>query len=201
MLILFSTFSFLIQCSFAGKEDTVDQLKVAYGNIDLTHVYNKAEVKTLDGKIPKGLNGTLIRQGCGVFGNNFDPLVEGQLDRIEHVFDCIELAQSFHFIDGQVSFSSRFYDTNKNDYFLNVHDQDMTKSSVFYGTVYANFSGKAIEDYYSWISENEDTTKLKNDYVFHVSWWLIGQCSCTNLCNWQHWENAICYYNTGLPDL
>ena len=23
-----------------------------------------------------------------------------------------------------------------------------------------------------------------------------SQCTCTNLGNWQHWENVICYYNT-----
>ena len=22
--------------------------------------------------------------------------------------------------------------------------------------------------------------------------------NCTNLCNWQHWETVICYYNTGI---
>ena len=86
MLLVLSVALFLIQSTIAGKGDTIEQLKVGYGNIDLNHVHDKAEVKTLDGEVPKGLNGTLIRQGCGVFGNSFDPLVEDQLDRINHVF-------------------------------------------------------------------------------------------------------------------
>ena len=180
MLLILSVALGLIQSTIAGKGDTIEQLKVGYGNIDLNHVHDKAEVVTLYGQVPKGLNGTLIRQGCGVFGNSFDPLVEDQLDRINHVFDCIELAQSFHFHDGQVSFTSRFYDTNRNDYFLNVHNQDMTNSSVFFGTVYANFSIDAIQDYNQWKSENEDATKLRNDHVYHVSWWLIGQDVLSN---------------------
>ena len=180
MLILFSAFSLLIKCVLAGKGDTIEQLKVAYGNIDLTNAYDKAEVKTIDGEVPKGLNGTLVRQGCGVFGNSFGPLIEDKIDRIAHVFDCIELAQSFHFHDGQVFFTSRFYDTNKNNYFLMEHEQDMAKSSVFFPTIYANYSSEAVQDYYGWLSDNENATNLKNNDVPHVSWWVIGQDVLSN---------------------
>ena len=173
MLVFFSVFSFLLKCALAGKGDTIDQLKVSYGNIDLTHAFDKVNVKTIDGEVPKGLNGTLIRHGCGVFGNTFGAETE-DLDRVNHLFDCIELAQSFHFYEGQAFFSSRYYDTNRNDYFLNVHDQDMTKSSVFYGTVFANSSADARDDFNKWRSDNANTTSLKNNDVPHVSWWLIG---------------------------
>ena len=173
MLVVFTVLSFLLKCAWAGKGDTIEQLKVSYGNIDLTHSYNNANVKTIDGEVPKGLNGTLIRHGCGVFGNTFGGESEG-LDRVNHLFDCMELAQSFHFYEGQAYFTSRYYDTNKNDYFLNVHDQDMTKSSVFYGTVYANYSGEAIGKFDNWRSENDNKTNVRNNDVPHVSWWLIG---------------------------
>ena len=173
MLVIISVLSFLLKYALAGKGDTIEQLKVSYGNIDLTHSYNNANVKTIDGEVPEGLNGTLIRHGCGVFGNTFGEETEG-LDRVNHLFDCMELAQSFHFYEGQAFFTSHYYDTNRNDYFLNVHDQDMTKSSVFYGTVYANSSGDARDDFSKWRSDNKNTTKLKNNEVPHVSWWLIG---------------------------
>ena len=173
MLVYFCTFSILIQCALAGPGDTIEQLKVSYGNIDLNHFYDKVEVKTLDGQVPKGLNGTLIRHGCGVFGNTFGEETE-KLDRVTHLFDCMELAQSFHFYEGQAFFTSHYYDANKNDYFLKVHDQDMTKSSVFYGTVYANYSEEAIQEFRNWKSENKNTTQLKRDDVPHVSWWVIG---------------------------
>ena len=105
MLVYFCTFSILIHCALAGPGDTIEQLKVSYGNIDLNHFHDKVEVKTLDGQVPKGLNGTLIRHGCGVFGNTFGEEME-KLDRVTHLFDCMELAQSFHFYEGQAFFTS-----------------------------------------------------------------------------------------------
>ena len=55
-----------------------------------------------------------------------------------------------------------------------------SKSSVFFPTIYANYSSEAVQDYYGWLSDNENATNLKNNDVPHVSWWVIGQDVLSN---------------------
>ena len=164
MIYLIGIFLLFVENTFAGNGDTLEHLKVSFGNIDMNHHFDKAEVETLFGKVPEGLEGTLVRQGCGVFGNSFGGQTDN-LDRVTHLFDCIELAQSFHFHDEKAFFTSRFYDTNKNDYFKYMN-QSMEKSSVYYWTVYSNYSEEAISQYNAYRSENEETVKVIH---FHQS--------------------------------
>ena len=131
----------------AGKGDTLEDLKVGYSNLDFTHSYVQVPVEVTHGEVPKGLEGTFVRHGCGAFGNvveneTSDPLI---LDRIDHLFDCIEIDQSFHFHDGKAYFSSRFYDININDIFRDKYQQDMKKSSVFTGTIFSRMNDTAID--------------------------------------------------------
>ena len=120
--------------------------------------------------MPKGLKGTLIRHACGVFGNTFGEETE-KLDKVTHLFDYMELAQSFHFYEGQAFFTSHYYDANNNYYFLKVPDQDMTKSSVFMAQFMPIIQRKPFRNF----KQNKNTTQLKRDDVPHVSEWVIGQ--------------------------
>ena len=111
LFLLFSKISLI----FAGTGDTISHLEMAYGNLDLDNPLDKVNVQVLFGNVPKALEGTFIRHGCGVFGHSTQYQVPNKIDRIDHIFDCIEIAQAFHFHDGQVTFTSKFYDTIKND--------------------------------------------------------------------------------------
>ena len=100
----------------AGEHDTISQLAVAFGNIDMTDSFEKVPVDVEMGTVPLDLEGTLIRHGCGVFGyaTSYDN-EDLRLNRIQHIFDCIEMAQAYSFADGRAIFTSKFYDTAKND--------------------------------------------------------------------------------------
>lgn len=97
-----------------GPDDTIEQLEVVYGNLDLNHSFYQHPVKVLYGEVPSMLEGSFARHGCGALGRSIRPELDF-LDRIDHIFDCINLDQSFSFAGGQAFFSSRFYDTLKND--------------------------------------------------------------------------------------
>ena len=111
-------FVILLTCAsnivLAGDNDTLSQLEAGYGNIDMNNVYDKEPVEVVHGVVPKEIEGTLARHGCGVFGHATG-YETSRLDRIQHVFDCINIAQAFSFVDGQAFFTSKFYDTAKND--------------------------------------------------------------------------------------
>ena len=87
----------------------------------------------------------MARHGCGVFGNtaaDFDPSF---VDRVDHLFDCIEIDQTFSFYDGQAYFSSRYYDSNIAYIFREMYDQDMTKSSFYYGSILSRMNDSQID--------------------------------------------------------
>ena len=65
----------------------------------------------------------MARHGCGVFGNTAAPFDNDTIDRIDHLFDCIEIDQTFSFYDGQAYFSSRYYDSNIAHVFRDIYDQ------------------------------------------------------------------------------
>ena len=106
------------QQAYGGSGDTRSQLEAAYGNIDMNNPLDKVSVEVIYGNVPAAIEGTFIRHGCGAFGHVTkaeNPDESTPVDRITHIFDCIEIAQAFHFSDGETSFSSKFYDTIKND--------------------------------------------------------------------------------------
>ena len=107
----------------AGPGDTVDDLKIALGNLNLNHSFLYAPVETVEGNVPQSLEGTLARHGCGVFGNSAEKFDNSFVDRIDHLFDCIEIDQTFSFYDGKAYFSSRFYDSNIARIFRDIYDQ------------------------------------------------------------------------------
>ena len=109
-ILLISIFIIFVQ---AGKDDTIEDLKVGLGNIDMNHEWLQEPVEITHGKVPDDLEGTFVRHGCGAFGNVAeDEPNPWMLDRIDHLFDCIEIDQSFSFHNGLAYFNSRFYDTN-----------------------------------------------------------------------------------------
>ena len=65
----------------------------------------------------------MARHGCGVFGNTAAPFDNDTIDRIDHLFDCIEIDQTFSFYDGQAYFSSKYYDSNIAHVFRDIYDQ------------------------------------------------------------------------------
>ena len=52
------------------------------------------------------------------------------LNACDHVFDCIEMGQGYHFHQGQVTFTSRFYDTNHVEIWKNS-GENMNHTSVW----------------------------------------------------------------------
>ena len=159
-------FNFILPLILAGKNDTVDEFKVALGNLDLDHSFLNSPVHVTHGQVPLDLEGSFARHGCGVLGiyniskslNNFscygiilhffphtktllgntlDEEDEDVLDRVDHLFDCIEIDQSFSFHKGEAYFNSRFYDTNIAHIFRDIFDQDMSQSSVYFYTIFS----------------------------------------------------------------
>jgi carotenoid cleavage dioxygenase-like enzyme len=115
MLALTYLFLILVTGTQAGPDDTISQLEVGYGNLDMNNVYHQEPVETVDGRVPNWLSGSLIRHGCGAYGRSTRPVINGTLDRVTHIFDCIEIGETFSFLNGQAFYTSKFYDTNKND--------------------------------------------------------------------------------------
>ena len=72
-----------------------------------------------------------------ILGNALDEEDEEVLDRVDHLFDCIEIDQSFSFHLGEAYFNSRFYDTNIVHIFKDIYDQDMSQSSVYFFTIFS----------------------------------------------------------------
>ena len=50
--------------------------------------------------------GTFIRHSCGAFGETGSHA--SIINRINHLFDCIEMASSFQFTDGTTTFYNRY---------------------------------------------------------------------------------------------
>ena len=124
-------------------------------------------VTTVSGSVPDWLSGTLVRHACGVLGetDHPDPVM---INRVTHLFDCVEMGQSYSFINGQVTFTSQFYDTNTVDVWLK-YEENMNQSSVFWGTVYAKRNLTAMA------AENDNLHgNGKYQSIPAVSWWQVG---------------------------
>ena len=61
-------FNFILPLILAGKNDTVEEFKVALGNLDLHHSFLNSPVQVTYGQVPLDLEGSFARHGCGVLG-------------------------------------------------------------------------------------------------------------------------------------
>ena len=87
---------FLLPSALCGPNDTLDQLVAALTNVRVEDQVVGAPVTTNTGELPAWLSGTLVRHACGVFGEMENPSSEF-VNRVTHIFDCIEMGQSYHF--------------------------------------------------------------------------------------------------------
>ena len=61
-------FNFILPLILAGKNDTVEEFKVALSNLDLDHSFLNSPVQVTYGQVPLDLEGSFARHGCGVLG-------------------------------------------------------------------------------------------------------------------------------------
>ena len=86
----------LIPLTLCGPNDRLDQLVAAVSNVRVEDQALHEPVTTDMGEVPAWLSGTLVRHACGVFGEMENPSEEF-VNRVTHIFDCIEMGQSYHF--------------------------------------------------------------------------------------------------------
>ena len=115
-----------------------------YSQLKCTCQVLGAPVETVAGSVPSWLSGTLVRHACGVLGETQHSTAPEFLNRVGHLFDCIEMGQAYHFHQGEVTFSSQFYDTTMVEVWLK-YDQNMNQSSVFWGTIYGERNRTAMD--------------------------------------------------------
>ena len=150
-----------------GPGDSLDQLVNTLTNVKWEEQSLHSPVTRVEGELPAWLSGSLIRHACGAFGETKHPSEE-MLNRVTHLFDCIEMGQSYHFHRGEVTFSNQFYNTNNVDIWRS-YDEDMNQSSVWWGTVYAERNLTAL------MKENENSHRPgKHSAIPAVAWWQIG---------------------------
>ena len=61
-------FNFILPLILAGKNDTIEEFKVALGNLDMNHLFLNSPVQVTHGQVPYDLEGSFARHGCGVLG-------------------------------------------------------------------------------------------------------------------------------------
>jgi len=151
---------------FCGPGDTVDQLRVAFTTVPFADQVFRAPVNIEEGAAPDWLSGSLARHACGVYGETGTE--SDMLNRVTHIFDCIEMGQGYSFHSGEVTFTSQFYDTNMVDIWRS-YEENMNQSSVWWGTVFAKQNRTAMD------REHDNMGKPgKPNVVPAVSWWLVG---------------------------
>jgi len=156
----------LLPFVLGGPNDTVDQLRVAFTAVPYADQVIAAEVTIEEGEVPDWISGSLARHACGVYGETGTE--SAMLNRVTHIFDCIEMGQSYSFHKGSVTFTSQFYDTNMVDIWLS-YEENMNQSSVWWGTVFAQQNRTAME------KEHDNMNKPgKTGVVPAVSWWKAG---------------------------
>ena len=79
-----------------GPNDSLEQLVAAVSNVRVEDQALHEAVTRERGEVPAWLSGTLVRHACGVFGEMENPSSEF-VNRVTHIFDCIEMGQSYHF--------------------------------------------------------------------------------------------------------
>ena len=84
------------------------------------------------------------------------------------MFDCMEMGQAYTFHQGEVTFTSKFYDTNMVDIWLD-YQENMNQSSIWWYTIYADRNLTAIGQ------ESDNMGRPgKPGAVPAVSWWQVG---------------------------
>jgi len=160
-------FLFLFSAVFAGPNDTVDQLKAVVSNVPYADQVTRGEVTTVKGSVPPWLSGSLARHACGAFGETGTPS-EPMLRRVTHLFDCMEMGQSYSFHEGDVRFTSKFYDTNMVQIWLD-YEENMNQSSIWWGTIYAERNRSAMD-----LEGGNMYADGRPSVVSAVSWWQLG---------------------------
>ena len=80
----------------------------------------------------------------------------------------MEMGQAYTFHEGEVTFTSKFYDTNMVDVWLD-YEENMNQSSIWWWTIYAERNLTAID------KESSNMGKPgKPGAVPAVSWWQVG---------------------------
>jgi len=167
MRLHYLLFLLLPCCVSCGPGDTVDQLRVAFTTVPFSEQVTAAPVTIEEGEAPSWISGSLARHACGVYGETGTE--SNMLNRVTHIFDCIEMGQGYSFHNGEVTFTSQFYDTNMVDIWLS-YEENMNQSSVWWGTVFAKQNRTAMD------RESGNMGKPgKPNVVPAVSWWLAGE--------------------------
>merc|ERR1712055_984471 len=163
----------LLPMTMAGVNDTVDQLRNGFTIVPLSDQGTQEAVIVEHGSPPEWLSGTLARHACGVYGETGRTFInengERMINACDHVFDCIEMGQGYHFHEGQVTFTSRFYDTD-HVALWRAHGENMNYTSVWWGTVYAHQNLTAKEFFRDWTNGLNHTSSVPA-----VSWWKVGK--------------------------
>ena len=160
-------FASVLSLCGAGPNDSQEQLVATLTNVKYEDQALHSPVTRVEGELPSWLSGSLIRHACGAFGETEHP-AEAFLNRVTHLFDCIEMGQAYHFHEGEVTFSSQFYDTNAVAIWLS-YGENMNQSSVWWGTVYADRNLTALA------RESENMARPgKHSAIPAVAWWQIG---------------------------
>merc|ERR1712130_1034310 len=164
----------LLPVAKAGVNDTVDQLRNGFTIVPLSDQGIHEPVTVDHGAPPEWLSGTLARHACGVYGETGRPFLnengETMINACDHVFDCIEMGQGYHFHKGQVTFTSRFYDTD-HVALWKYYGENMNYTSVWWGTVYATQNLTAKKHFDGWDEDGLEHTGS----VPAVSWWKVGK--------------------------
>ena len=132
----------------------------------MENIYPGSKVVTVEGNVPDWIEGSLVRHACGVFGETES--TSENLDRVDHLFDCINTVQSYGFHNGMVSFSNQFYDTNQ-VYIWKWYEEDMSQSSIYWGRVYGKENVTAKEH-----EKEAMNNPYKPSNTPAVSWWRLG---------------------------
>ena len=157
----------ILPLTLCGPGDTLDQLRSTITNVRISDQVYREPVVTVSGAPPHWLSGSFIRHACGVYGETRHPS-DTMVNRVTHMFDCIEMGQSYTFHQGHVTFTSQYYDTNRVDIWAR-YQENMNTSSIFWGTVYAERNVTAMD------LEHDNYHKPgKPGEIPAVSWWQLG---------------------------
>ena len=158
--------SLAVPTALAGPGDTVEDVRVAFSNVPVSEQALHEPVTVESGSLPTWISGSLVRHACGAFGETGS--ISTDINKIDHLFDCIYTAQSYHFHQGKATFSNQFWDTNQLQVWKK-YNENMNKSSVWFGTTYAEFNITARE------AEKDDMNDPERpSHLPTVAWWKLG---------------------------
>ena len=86
----------LLPLCLSGPNDSLSQLVTTLTNVKWEEQTLHSPVTRVQGRLPTWLSGSLIRHACGALGETEHP-AEESLNRVTHLFDCIEMGQAYHF--------------------------------------------------------------------------------------------------------